>query len=142
MNDVMLVNVQLPRDVDCAASARRAVERGLRELVSPHVLDDVRTVVTELAAIAFRDGGGRMVLRVGMLGRRLRIDLVDGGPQLAHGTPGGRPVDSRAVNGHAVGGAVGTLDAVDGLRIVEEIALACGVEAGGSRAWAELPLDG
>jgi len=112
-----LVRVKLPRELTCAAIARRLAEAHLSSADADE-LADVKTVLSELVSNAFVHGEGAIELRLARRRGRVLIDVRDDGA--------GASVSARA-------GAI-----PHGLDIVEALSLAWGTRAGSTRVWAEL----
>jgi anti-sigma regulatory factor (Ser/Thr protein kinase) len=82
-------------------------------------------VASELVTNALRHGRGKIELRLSMLSRFLRIEVVDEGSQQAPEVRHEEPDES--------GGW--------GLRIVDQLAVQWGVFEGTTHVWADLSLD-
>jgi anti-sigma regulatory factor (Ser/Thr protein kinase) len=117
------VETRLPRDVTCAAIARRCVERQLTEVLTKSALDDVKLVVSELVDNAYRHGRGQIKLSLACEAGKVRVEVVDEGEGQAIAIRERGPDD---FGGH-------------GLRLVDEISAAWGAYEGTTHVWADLP---
>lgn len=113
----------LSRTPECGSLARRLLEQELEPDVPDRVLDDARTVVSELVNNAYIHGRGEIQLRVSRSHERLRVEVVDQGT--------GAAVDVRQAGAHGGG---------QGLRIVQALSLDWGAFEGTTHVWAELAL--
>jgi anti-sigma regulatory factor (Ser/Thr protein kinase) len=114
----------ISRAPGCGADARRLLERELTPGVPERVLDDARTVVSELVNNAYVHGRGEIELRLSRWDERLRVEVVDQGS--------GAAVDVRQAGAHGGG---------QGLRIVQALSLDWGAFEGTTHVWAELSLE-
>lgn len=111
---------------ESVGAARRHAVRGLQSRGAPRLEEDVRTVVTELATNAVLHARTRFTVTITTNSTHLRVAVTDGSatqPRLRrHG-------DQDATTGR-------------GLRIVEELSTAWGVEANstGKTTWCDLAL--
>jgi hypothetical protein len=114
-----VLRVRLPRDPSSGASARRLLE----EYLAGHgdeVVADAKTVTTELINNAYRHGEGAIELLVRQHRTCIRIEVTDEGSTGA----------VRVTRGKGR----------RGLQIVDALSLRCGVYAGSTHVWAELPI--
>lgn len=114
---------RLPRTPACAGRARRLLEREVGASVDRRLLDDARTVLSELVNNAYVHGSGDIELRLGLRDQRLRVEVIDQGQ--------GAAVAVRR-SGNAGGG--------HGLRIVGALASQWGAFEGTTHVWAELDV--
>lgn len=108
----------LPREPRASALARRLVDEQLRDLFGRGVVDDVKTVVSELVNNAFLHGSGVISLELQSLGHCIRIEVSDEGDH----------ADLVVQPGH-------------GLQIVAALSSDWGSDPGTTRVWVELPLE-
>jgi anti-sigma regulatory factor (Ser/Thr protein kinase) len=113
----------ISRTPGCGSHARRLLERELTPGVSERVLDDVRTVVSELVNNAYVHGRGDIELRLSRSNVKLRVEVVDEGS--------GAAVDVRQAGAYGGG---------QGLRIVQALSSDWGAFEGTTHVWAELSL--
>jgi anti-sigma regulatory factor (Ser/Thr protein kinase) len=111
------VCASLPREPGAAAIARRALERQLPQTCGHEVVDDAKTIASELVNNAFVHGRGQITLRVRVADDRLRIGVRDDGK--------GARLEVR--QGH-------------GLQIVEALSVEWGASDFPTQVWAELIL--
>ncbi|HSO98009.1 MAG TPA: ATP-binding protein [Solirubrobacteraceae bacterium] len=114
----------ISRTPGCGSDARRLLERDLVPRVPDRVLDDARTVVSELVNNAYVHGSGEIELRLSRSGERLRVEVVDQGS--------GAAVNVRKAGAHGGG---------QGLRIVQALSLDWGAFEGTTHVWADLSLE-
>ena len=114
---------RLPRAPTCAGRARRLLEREVGASVDRQLLDDARTVLSELVNNAYVHGSGDIELRLGLRDQRLRVEVIDQGQ--------GAAVAVRR-SGNAGGG--------HGLQIVGALASHWGAFEGTTHVWAELDV--
>jgi anti-sigma regulatory factor (Ser/Thr protein kinase) len=116
---------QLPHGPTAPAAARQAVEVALAGRLAQDGLAELRLLVSELVTNAVRHGlerRGAVELTLQLAGRRLRVEVADGGPGFTPPTGGHDPEDA--------GGW--------GLVVVDELVDRWGVDAaGGTRVWFE-----
>ena len=125
----MRYEVQLARDPDSAAEARRALGE-VSDHLSPRRLEDARLLVSELVTNAIRHAGldhGDVIKLVVMTGdRALRIEVCDPGPGFEVTDP--EPDPARPSGW--------------GLYLVRELSDRWGVDRGGpTRVWFELDRE-
>lgn len=116
-----LLRVSLAREPSCGASARRLLEAHVAQHPA-RLLQDAKTVVSELVNNAFLHGRGAIELRLSQRHNRLRIEVIDerAGAEI-------RVTDRRREGGQ-------------GLRIVDQLARRWGAYEGTTHVWADLPL--
>jgi anti-sigma regulatory factor (Ser/Thr protein kinase) len=119
-----LVEVELPRDRTCAGVARRTVEERTVPLAA-EIVDDVKTVVSELVDNAYLHGRGRIWLRLRRSCARLRVEVTDEGEGAV-----------LAINPQP------SSEGGYGLQIVASLSRAWGAYEGTTHVWAELELPG
>jgi anti-sigma regulatory factor (Ser/Thr protein kinase) len=73
------MSVQLPRDITCAALARRMLADRVGGELSERELEDASLIISELATNAYRHGRGRIVMNVQRVADRLRLEVTDEG---------------------------------------------------------------
>lgn len=118
--------LELARRPEAAGRARQWVARLLQaRAVSARVRDSACLIASELVTNALRHGQGKIELRLTMLGRFLRIEVIDEGSGQAPTVRQEEPDES--------GGW--------GLRIVDQLAAQWGVFEGTTHVWADLALD-
>jgi anti-sigma regulatory factor (Ser/Thr protein kinase) len=113
------------RHPGAAADARRFVDRLLKARdVADEARESALLISSELVTNAFQHGRGNIELRLKLLGRLLRIEVIDEGRDQAAAV--------RQREGDETGGW--------GLRIVDQLAARWGVFEGTTHVWAELAL--
>ena len=117
--------VDLPRNHDVAAVARRFLDAHFRASLGDVAYVNARLIVSELVTNAFVHGTGDIVLDLEQDGAVLRIEVVDEGTGEA---PAIREQPESGVGGW-------------GLRIVDTVAMRWGAFAGSTHVWAEIALD-
>lgn len=117
---IFRLDVQLPRHRGCARIARRQIESLYHGTLGEDSLDDLKLVVSELVDNAFLHGTGQIRLKLALADDRVRVEVLDDGPECAIGIRSDAP---------GVGGW--------GLRIVDRLSLAWG--SADAHIWAELP---
>jgi anti-sigma regulatory factor (Ser/Thr protein kinase) len=115
---------ELPRDPSCGRVARRLLDERLAAEVDAEVLEDAKTVVSELVNNAYQHGTGVIELRLQVLDDRVRVEVVDEGQ--------GASVNMRE-EGVSGGGR--------GLGIVQSLACEWGVFEGTTHVWAEIDTE-
>ena len=120
----MLQRLELPRDAQAPAVARRAVD-DLRDEFDPETLEDLRLLVSELVSNSVQHGGGDhvTVLIDPDVPGVVRCEVIDDGSGFV----------PRARSGRDVGGW--------GLDLVERIADTWGVREGSTHVWFELSTE-
>ena len=92
----MNFEVRLPRDLDSASEARRAVDRHATHLPEDQV-GDVRLLVSELVTNSLRhadlDQEDEIVLALSVGDETIRVEVSDAGPGFEHEVPQGGPPD-------------------------------------------------
>jgi anti-sigma regulatory factor (Ser/Thr protein kinase) len=118
--------LELARRPEAAGRAREWVDRLLQaRAVSGRVRESACLIASELVSNALRHGEGSIELRLTMLSRFVRIEVVDEGTDQAPIVRQEEPDES--------GGW--------GLRIVDQLAVQWGVFEGTTHVWADLSLD-
>jgi anti-sigma regulatory factor (Ser/Thr protein kinase) len=117
------LEVILPRARNCAALARRVVERAFAREIDDVQIADLKLVVTELVDNAFVHGRGEITMRLGRDGDLVRVEVIDEGHDAMI------KIRERAdlAGGH-------------GLRLVDEVAAAWGALKGTTHVWAIVPV--
>ncbi|MBV9309732.1 MAG: ATP-binding protein [Solirubrobacterales bacterium] len=116
--------LQLRREPECAATARRWLEDERDQRVNDTALNNLKLVATELINNAYIHGNGDIELVLELLDDRVRVEVIDEGE--------GAAVKIRD-SGSRGGGW--------GLRIVDQLAISWGAYDGTTHVWAELPLS-
>lgn len=116
-----VLRVPLAREPGCGARARQLLAVHLAQHPAP-MLEDAKTVVSELVNNAFIHGRGAIELRLSHRQNRLRIEVIDEGTGAEI-----RVAGRRVEGGH-------------GLRIIDQLARRWGVGEGTTHVWADLPL--
>lgn len=118
--------LELARRPEAAGRARQWVDRLLQaRAVSARVRESACLIASELVTNALRHGQGKIELRLTMLSRFVRVEVVDEGTDQAPAVRHAEPGES--------GGW--------GLRIVDQLAVQWGVFEGTTHVWADLSLD-
>ncbi len=117
------IQVPLPRTPEAAGRARRLLERWLGTRITPQLLDDARTVLSELVNNAYLHGRGDIDLRLSLRTDRLRLEVVDQGE--------GAAVSVREAGARGGG---------HGLQLVSTLATDWGAFEGTTHVWAELAV--
>ena len=115
------VDVELPRERICAATARRLIEDSFGRELDPEVLDDLKTIASELVNNAYEHGKGEIRLKVLRSQHRIKLEVIDQGENA--------PI---AIRHNAFEGRG------NGLRIVDLLADNWGVFRGVTHVWATL----
>lgn len=79
-----MLDVDLPRTPEAAATARQRVRQTFGDALTPERFADVQLAVTELVANAVAHGTGDIRLRLRVEGRRLYGEVIDGGGGFEH----------------------------------------------------------
>jgi anti-sigma regulatory factor (Ser/Thr protein kinase) len=117
------VAAELPRERTCAATARRLLEDNLGAKLEPEMLDDLKTILSELVNNAYEHGRGRIQVKAQRGEHRIRLEVLDEGENA-----------SIAIRPNAFDGRG------NGLRIVDLLADNWGVFHGTSHVWATVSL--
>ena len=119
------VRIHLPAGTMAVPAARRFASETLRSWhVAERAMETVELVVSELVGNAVEHGGGAAELRLSLLERSIRVDIVDTSPELpVLCSP--EPVEDRH-RGLLIVGALSTRWGTD-------------LVGGGKSVWAELP---
>jgi two-component sensor histidine kinase len=121
-SQIMVLDVDIARDVDAPSEARRAV-RSLRGQLDADVLADATLLVSELVTNSVKYGEGSILMRLRTRGaRQVTAEVLDEGA--------GFDPHERRPSRSAPGGF--------GLRLVDEIASRWGIRDDSARVWFEI----
>jgi anti-sigma regulatory factor (Ser/Thr protein kinase) len=116
------VEARLPRRRECAAVARRLLDKHLSARVGSAAMDDLKLVASELVGNAYLHGEGAIRLRIEWREDRVRLEVTDEGEHQAV------KIREQPVLG---GGGFG-------LPLVQELSSAWGAFEGTTHVWAEI----
>lgn len=117
------INVELPRQPSCAATARRLIEERLGASLEPETLDDLKTISSELVNNAYQHGIGQIRMKAQRSEHRVRLEVMDEGQNASIA------IRQATFDGRG-----------NGLRIVDLLADNWGVFHGSTHVWATLSL--
>ena len=115
------IDAELPRAPGCSGTARRLIEDSFGDELESEMLDDLKTVASELVNNAYEHGRGRIRMKAQRNEHRIRLEVMDEGQDA--------PIAIRASAFDGRG---------NGLRIVDLLADNWGVFHGSTHVWAAL----